>query len=187
MERYPEIKECDGVYPPKEDSYLLFDSIEPKGGRFLEIGTGTGFVAIGAAMHGCDVYATDISDKAIKCAKMNAKLNGVHINLINADLFNGIKGKFDIIAFNPPYLPESGIEYGEIKRALESKNGGSALIRRFLSDVNHYLTENGRVYFLISSHTRISASEIGNPRKIAEKPLFFEKLYVFMLSHKKDL
>ena len=187
MERYPEIRECEGVYPPREDSYLLFRAIEPEGRRFLEIGTGTGFIAIGAAFSGMEVYATDISDRALRCAKRNADMNGADVELIRADLFSGIKGKFDVIAFNPPYLPESGVDYGEIKRALESEEGGSALLKRFLSQVMDHLNEGGRAYFVLSSHTHISEFELKKAVKISEGSLFFEKLYVFMLSHKKDL
>ncbi len=187
MERYPDIRECDGVYPPREDSYLLYDSIEVKGReRFLEIGTGTGLISIGAALHGAEVYATDIDEKALKCAKKNAETNGVEVELIRADMLRGIKGGFDIVAFNPPYLPDSGKDY-DLKQALESGKDGTEHILTYLNGIERVLKEGGKAYFVASSHTGRIASISRNVRKIAEKSLFFEKLYVLMFSHKKDL
>jgi release factor glutamine methyltransferase len=187
MEGYPEILECDGVYPPREDSFLLFDAIEVReGDRFLDIGTGTGIIGIGAAMNGAEVYATDISEKALLCARENAERNSVEIEFIRSDILTALNGKFDVIAFNPPYLPESGIDY-DVKHAVESPGNGSFHISRFFSKAPELLRDGGRAYFLISSHTDIPAYKLENYRKIAEKALFFERLYVFMLLHKKDL
>lgn len=187
MKERPEINECPGVYPPREDSYLLLESISvEEGDIFLDMGTGTGIIGIAAAMEGAMVYASDIEEKALRCALSNAERNGVDIEAIRSDMFSGIRGKFDVVAFNPPYLPESGREY-QGKEALESPEGGAYHIRRFIAEVPGFLKEGGRAYFVISSHTALDPSEIEGVRRIAEKHMFFENIYVFMLPHKKNL
>ncbi len=189
MKRHPEISECEGVYPPREDSYLLLEAAEVReGDRLLDIGTGTGIIAIAAALEGAAVAATDIDDRALKCTEMNLKRNGVEIELVKTDVAEGLKEKFDVITFNPPYLPESGIDYGDISLALESEDRGSALIKRFLSTAPRLLRNGGRAYFVASSHTNPRFLEkMGKTWKMAEKSLFFESLYVFMYRHQKGL
>ncbi len=189
MRMPPEIDECGGVYPPREDSLLLLESVEIKPGEMvLDIGTGTGIIAIAAALSGADVYATDISERALECADKNAKKNGVEIEFIRADMTGGIRGKFDVITFNPPYLPASDVEYGDISTALESGEGGSSHIKRLISRYPELLKNGGKAYFVASSVTKSDFLDIGHKvKKIGERSLFFEKLYVFMLTHQKDL
>jgi len=102
------------VYPPSEDSYLLANNIVPRG-RVLEIGTGSGLVAISLANKGHDVVATDINPRALLAVRRNAIDNGVdgRVNVVRADLLRGIRGPFDTVVFNPPYLPSRPL--GELK------------------------------------------------------------------------
>ena len=72
-----------------------------------------------------------------------ARRNGVEIEMIRADVLDGICGKFDVIAFNPPYLPESHEEY-EGKSALESPEGGFFHIKRLISGISGMLSQGGR-------------------------------------------
>lgn len=181
MRRYPEIIECEGVYPPREDSYLLLKAVQVrKGERLLDIGTGTGIIAIAAALESAEVTATDISEKALRCAEMNAKRNGVEIEFVKTNIAEGLKKEFDVITFNPPYLPESGIDYGEISGALEGGDGGAEHIERMLSGISDILKPGGRVYFVASSLTNTGVLKNFHTELIAEKKLFFERLYVFM-------
>jgi len=99
------IERCEEVYDPEDDSYLLTGIDEIKG-KLIEIGCGTGIVGLHYAARGIDVTLVDISRKAAECARKNAFLNGFHVNVVLADMFNGVKGKFDYCIFNPPYLPE---------------------------------------------------------------------------------
>ncbi len=89
------------VYQPEEDTCLLLDAalseVKP-GDRVLEIGTGSGTIAAELAKV-TDVVATDINPHAVSCAK--TKL----LEVVQTDLFCGIKGSFDLVVFNPPYLP----------------------------------------------------------------------------------
>ncbi len=101
----------DFVYEPAEDSFLLADAAleeaEP-GMRVLEIGAGSGFVSavLRANIKGIRVFATEINPHAALCAKANG------VEVIRTDLFKCIKPGnrgvfFDLILFNPPYLPTS--------------------------------------------------------------------------------
>jgi predicted glycoside hydrolase/deacetylase ChbG (UPF0249 family)/SAM-dependent methyltransferase len=73
------------------------------GQRGLDVGTGTGIVAICLAKAGREVVATDISTAAVKNALANAQRNGVMFPCYQSDLLASVEGRFDLIVFNPPY------------------------------------------------------------------------------------
>ena len=79
----------------------------------LDIGTGSGCIAISIAKHtDSTVTAIDISSKAIDIAKVNAKLNSVDVNFIVDDVFNFCyEKKYDLIVSNPPYVLNSEKKY----------------------------------------------------------------------------
>jgi len=140
------------VYVPAEDSFLLLREVKCQG-RVLEIGTGSGLIAIYFAKLGKEVDAVDISGEALDCASRNCNLNDVRINLVQSDLFQNIHGKYDTIIFNPPYLPTSD----DIEGA-EAWNGGLdgfAVIRRFLAGAPSHLADNGSIYLILSDLTDI--------------------------------
>ena len=171
----------DGVYEPAEDSYMLIESINTrKKEKALDMGCGTGIVALHLAKY-CDILAVDLNEKAIKNAEYNALLNKIKIRLARSNLFSNIKEKFDLIAFNPPYLPT----YNE-DVAWDGGKEGIEIIMKFLMEAKNYLNKNGRIYFVISSRTNIDAilkkfSKIYDFKKLMEKSFFFEKLYVYMV------
>lgn len=76
--------------------------------KILDIGTGSGCIAVSLAKNlpKAKVYAIDVSEEALAVAKETAKLNGVEIYFINADILevNDLDDKFDIIISNPPYV-----------------------------------------------------------------------------------
>lgn len=94
-------------------SPLLVEAVAARihsGDRVLEIGTGTGVIAIQAAACGGTVVATDINPEAIRCAHINAILNHVdgRIDLRLGDLFAPVAGeRFDVVVCNPPFFPGS--------------------------------------------------------------------------------
>src|SRR3989338_1117492 len=101
------------VYYPREDSELLakvIDSLDLKGKAVLETGCGSGFLSILMAKKCADVTAVDINTEAVEITGKNAAANGAKINTFISDLFSAVGGTFDIIVFNPPYLP---VEEGE--------------------------------------------------------------------------
>ncbi len=150
---------ADAVYEPAEDSYLLIDAAlnEIAGSnrrlRILEIGTGSGIVTA-AMMRDAPEHryaATDISPHAIACAKAN------RVPAIRADLFRGLRGRFDLIIFNPPYLPTAPAERvdGWLDHAWNGGADGRAVIDRFLGQAPAFLADRGSILLLLSSLTGI--------------------------------
>ena len=139
------------VYAPAEDTWLLLRAAIKEcrdGERVLEIGCGSGAVS-GALSQRARVLATDINPHAVR----EARDRGVEV--IRTDLFSGICGRFDLILFNPPYLPTHPGERMDdwLEYALDGGPDGRAIISRFLSEVGRVLAPAGRVLLLVSSLT----------------------------------
>ncbi|MFD9597909.1 HemK2/MTQ2 family protein methyltransferase [Kitasatospora sp. NPDC059973] len=99
-----------GVYPPQGDTELLISSLrrEPLGptSRVLDVGTGTGAVALAAAGSGARVTAVDLSGRAVAAAWLNTRLHRRRVRLRRGDLLRPVAGqRFDLITANPPYVP----------------------------------------------------------------------------------
>jgi release factor glutamine methyltransferase len=93
------------VYSSRQDSRMLASAVERYAfGRMLDMGAGTGVQGIVAAKKGCAVTFADKNPEAITCSRLNAKRNGVHGVFVVSDLFSNIKGRFNTVAFDPPYL-----------------------------------------------------------------------------------
>ncbi len=176
-----------GVYPPSDDSYMLADvvnSMELSGKSFLEIGCGSGIVSITAAVRGADVTAVDINPVAVECTRRNAEKSGVKVRTIVSDLFENVKGRYDVIAFNPPYLPGTK-EDPDYDPAWSGGEDGREVIDRFLAEVDKYLKPCGTILIVQSSlsdpaKTTRMLEKMGYTVEIAAQEKFFlETLYVF--------
>lgn len=103
---------AEGVYWPAEDSLLLLESLRSldlKGKTCLDLGTGTGIIAVEMARRGCWTVASDISLNSCLLARKNSSLNGVSIEVVQGSLTRHFRElSFDLVAFNPPYLPIEG-------------------------------------------------------------------------------
>lgn len=119
----------------------------------LEIGTGSGCIAIATALafpH-ATVVATDVSAGALDVARRNVRRHGVadRVQLVQADLLDGIAGRFDLVLSNPPYVPVGDLvdmppEYAqEPHLALAGGADGLALVRRILQDAADHLHRDG--------------------------------------------
>ena len=150
-----EFNECEEVYPPAEDTFLLIDNLMVQSGYdVLEIGTGTGLVSICASLKCSSVTSTDINPYAIKCSEANIKLNNRdNITVIKSDLFDNINGKYDLILFNTPYLPVTDEEHvdDEYSKAWDGGENGREVIDKFLKQAPLYLKENGTIQLVQSS------------------------------------
>ncbi len=142
--------EKEQVYPALEDSQLLAKAVEDYAfGKVLDLGTGSGIQGIIAGLRNCTVTFADIDDNALAAAKMNAKLNEVKGKFLKTDIFSNVKGKYNTIIFNPPYLPT-----GETNRrhiALDGGADGRELIDRFLKEYKKHVESVHVVLMLESS------------------------------------
>ncbi|MEK6672889.1 MAG: peptide chain release factor N(5)-glutamine methyltransferase [Nitrospirota bacterium] len=122
----------------------------------LDLCTGSGCLALALAKHipNSDVYAVDISEKALEYARENAGINGIsNIVFLNGSLFEPVKDmKFDVIVSNPPYIKRADIEtlQPEIRdwepfEALDGGEDGLDFYREIISSARLYLNDTGLV------------------------------------------
>jgi release factor glutamine methyltransferase len=191
MPQYNNIKfeTCKQVYAPAEDTFLLADNLlVHKGDVVLEIGTGTGLIALSASKLASKVVATDINPHAIKCSQANTLLNGVNnMDIRPGDLFQPVLcEKFDLILFNTPYLPsaEDEIIGDELDAAWDGGPDGRRVIDLFLNEVINYLNDRGIVQLVQSSlsdnkKTCQKLESLGFKVEItASERFFFEEIVV---------
>lgn len=164
------------IYEPREDSYLLNDYIKTLdlyGKKFLEIGVGSGLITKSAKEKGAEVTAVDINKEALN------QLDN-EIDKIESDLFENVNEKFDLIVFNPPYLP--GANHEKNLEGSETWHGGekgTEVSRRFLKECKDYLRHDGQAYIVASSLSDFEKLEEDfSLEAVEEKALFFEKLFL---------
>lgn len=148
------IRTEDDIYRPAADTELLVRSIRLlEGERVLEIGTGTGLVAIHCAKHGGKVTATDVCAEALDLTRENAVTNEVVLDLREGDLFEPVEGVFDVIIFNPPYLPTApeDLTHSDLDKALDGGPDGTKVTVQFLNGLPDHLAQEGRAYLVVSS------------------------------------
>ncbi len=184
-------------------------------GLVLDIGTGSGILAKEASLKSELVIGLDVNKDVIKhCKKNIKKVYFFKSNLFQIfddnfffydkvdkklEIYNKKKVrdreklqtlvkkqiKFDLIIFNPPYLPQ------ELKKrdiTIEGGKKGYEIIERFLSNVSNYLKKDGRILLLFSSLTnKRKINELVEKNKLRfieleEKHIFFEDLYVYYIT-----
>lgn len=151
----------ENVLIPRPETELLVDEIlklDLEDKSILDIGTGSGAIAITLSLESkANIYASDISKKALEMAKQNAENFGANIEFYLSDVFNEIPKdkKFDIIVSNPPYLTEKEylevdkFLYHEPKNALVAGDKGYEIYERIIEEARDRLNENGLLFFEI--------------------------------------
>ena len=176
------------IYQPAEDSYLLSRVLneempillkENPDLKFLEIGSGSGLLlekARGLGIKNEHIFAADINQEAVEHCK------SLGFNCIYSDLFENIQGKFNLIVFNPPYLPENKSEPKDSQIATTGGEKGSETINRFLEQAKNYLEENGKIFLLTSSLTKDINWSDYHKNLIGKEKFFMEEIYVWEIT-----
>jgi len=139
------------VYRPEADTFLLLDAAlreVRRSDRVLEVGTGSGLIAATVGKE-APVVATDINPHAAVSARRQG------IDIVRCNLMDALSGKFDLVLFNPPYLPTEPHERIDdwLEYALDGGKTGRATLERFAASVGRVLAPGGRILVLISSLT----------------------------------
>lgn len=177
------------IYSPEEDSYLLEETIKKQVPKllkinstikFLEIGIGSGIQLNTAQESGIkkeNIFGVDINPDAVSHCKKQG------FNCFKSDLFENLKDNFDLMVFNPPYLPEDeNYEDEESKLITTGGRKGSEIINEFLVQSKKHLNKNGKIFLLTSSLTK-GIKWAGYKKKLlSEKKIFFESLKVWELT-----
>lgn len=174
------------IYSPAEDSELLLEAALMEireDDEVIEIGAGSGFVAVRLRDKCRFLLTTDISPYAVKELKRRG------LEVIRTDIAKGIKKKFSLVLFNPPYLElEHELKKGDwLDVAIDGGKGGVEIIKRFLDSLEEIMDEKGRAILVISSynepHIYKMIEERGYKYEIMlKKNVFFERLYALKIS-----
>lgn len=184
----PEDGDLDEVYEPAEDTHLLLRAaLEEVSAEdvVLEMGAGRGLVSKSLVPLARRVIATDINPGAVRLLRREG------IDTVRSDLFTGIRSRFDLVLFNPPYLPtgEEEVLEGWLNRAFDGGYTGRDTINRFLEELGDHLNAgSGRALLLVSSIS--DPSEVTQKARreglevevVASEKYFFEELLVLRLS-----
>jgi len=176
------------VYTPSDDTFLLAEALLSKRGKSLcEVGCGCGLISILAVYESFNkALAIDLNPLAALNTALNAHIHGVDhkIDIVCCDLLSAIKSgvHFDLIAFNPPYLPVSNEDI-----SYSGGSSGTLLLERFLTEVkNKKLSFNE---LLIVSSSAMNFNELAQIIEklcvkfdiVAQRQLSFETLFVISL------
>ncbi len=142
--------------PETEEMLMMAVAAAADGSNILDLCTGSGAIAVALYKElqkkgrACKMTAVDISAEALALAKENAELNGAEVLFIQSDLFQRIRGRFDLIVSNPPYIPSGDIQTlqrevrdYEPRLALDGGVDGLDLYRRIAEEAPKYLAKGG--------------------------------------------
>jgi release factor glutamine methyltransferase len=159
----------DSVLIPRPETELLVElALErlPRDGRMLDMGTGSGAIAVSVAhtRPDADVTALDFSGAALDVARANANTHGVSVRLLRSDWFAGLDSeRFDLIASNPPYIAadDEHLSRGDLRfepnMALTDHADGLAALRAIIAGAPAHLQPGG---WLLLEHGYDQAGQV---------------------------
>jgi release factor glutamine methyltransferase len=176
------IARLPGVFRPRSDTWLLAAVArrQPQlhGGTVLDVCTGSGAIAIAAALAGArSVTAVDVSRRAVLAARINARLNGVRVEALRGSLLEAVPGRrFDVIVSNPPYLPGEDDALPVSGRARHTEAGvtGRVLLDRLIDAAPAHL-EPGGVLLVTHSSVNGEAATLERMRAAGLEPSVAER------------
>ncbi|HZF91718.1 HemK2/MTQ2 family protein methyltransferase [Streptomyces sp.] len=149
-----------GVYRPQEDTSLLAAALSdeplPPDASVLDVGTGSGALALEAARRGARVTAVDVSRRAVWTAWVNARLSRLPVRIRHGNLFEPVRGqRFDLILANPPYVPapNGSLPPRGRARAWDAGRDGRLLVDRICREAPGVLRPGG---VLLMVHSALS-------------------------------
>lgn len=170
-------------------SYLARPGVVPPGSHVLDLGTGSGIVALAAALSGAErVVATDINPSAAECARLNVRRYGLldTISVRQGDLFSTVQGEqFDIVVCNPPYF--RGEPAGVADLAFHA-GAGLEWLQRFGNELHTYLKSGGSAIISLGDAADIKAilgllNAAGwKATVLARRDILVEVIYLFQLT-----
>ncbi len=151
------IKVDERALIPRPETELLADTVvksAENGDKILDMCTGSGCIAVSVAKalkgKNVSVTAADLSDAAIMLAEENAKLNDVNVTFVQSDMFTNVRGRYNIIVCNPPYIKSGEIPFiqkevreHEPRVALDGGEDGLEFYRILAKNVKSYLAKDG--------------------------------------------
>ena len=161
-----------GVLCPRPDTEILCEEALRRldtGARVLDIGTGSGALAVSIAKLGrdCSVTAVDVSETALAIARGNAERNGAKVRFVKSDCFAALEGEmFDMIVSNPPYIDREEMLtlMSEVRMepelALFGGEDGLDFYRRISREAGAYLREGGALLFEIGWKQKDAVSDL---------------------------
>lgn len=148
----------EDVLIPQPDTEILVETVldickkyDKQSLRILDLCTGSGAIAISLSkILNTQVFASDVSIKALKVAEKNNVMNNTKVEFIESNLFEKINGeKFDIIVSNPPYIKNEEIKLlskqvqNEPYIALSGGEDGLDFYRKIIDEAYKYINKNG--------------------------------------------
>lgn len=190
------------VLIPRRETEELVEEVIKRSKLFnnptiIDIGTGSGAIAISLLKElNCQVYASDISNKALMVAKENAIKNNANITFLQGDMlkpFIDNKIKVDIIVSNPPYIKENEeiediVKNNEPNIALYAKNNGLEFYESILKDANRVLKEKYLIAFEIGKTQGddiklLAHKYLGNVKVEIKKDLSLNDRFIFVYNY----
>lgn len=161
--------------------------------NIIDLGTGSGAIAITLKKHlNSTVDAIDISSKALEIAQINAKKNNQKINFYLSDMLSNVKGKYDIVISNPPYISKTEIIEkivydNEPHCALFAEENGLEYYHKILKNIKQHLKPRSLIAFEIGMNQnkeiiKLIKTYLPNANIVSEKDYTDKNRFIFIFN-----